>query len=47
MTLTKTKGQLITKAIPNKGFSGKLKVIKVIKIRGKLKRKCFEIPFWA
>lgn len=26
MTLTKTKGQLITKAIPNKGFSGKLKV---------------------
>jgi len=31
------------KAIPIKGFSGKLKINAI----NKLKRKCFKIPYWA
>lgn len=39
--------QHITKAIPNKGFSGLLKVNASIKINNKMNRKCFGIPYWA
>ena len=37
----------ITKAITNKGFSGKLKVNSSNDISNKLKWKCFENPYWA
>ncbi len=39
--------QQVTKAIPNKGFGVKLKDNASIEIKYKLKRKCFEIPYWA
>lgn len=40
-------GDCITKAIPNKGFSAKLKLNALMKTSNKLTRKSFEIPYWA